>query len=119
MKSTAAHPNRPRIHTLGAEILGPVRAPQGTARRRILLARSAVAYGGLVMTLVQIVVWLMIGVLSGHLDTPWWLWTTVPAGVVVVGLTAVERWRAWWISAATTHSTADNTDNAHIQEISS
>lgn len=89
-----------RLQALGEQLLGPVRAPRGTLERRILLARSAFTYGGLITTLVQLVVWLTIGVLTGHLDSPWWLWTTVPAAAAVVGLTFADRWRRWWSTAS-------------------
>ena len=82
-----------RIQSTGRQIFGPVDASPGTARRRILLARSAVAYGGLVVTLVQIVVWLMIAVLTTSIDSPWWLFTAVPAALAVGVLTLLDRWR--------------------------
>ena len=94
-----------RIQAVG-DVFRPVGAPRGTVQRRILLTRSAFAYAGLITTLVQIVVWLTIGVVSGHLDTPWWLWTAVPAAVVVVGLTVVDRWRSWWSIAESTAPTS-------------
>lgn len=37
-----------------------------------------------VLTAVQLVVWLMISVISKSVDTPWWLWSTIP-GVIVTG----------------------------------
>jgi hypothetical protein len=81
----------PRLRALTEEILGPVRAPRGTARRRLLLARSACAHVGLIATVIQLVVWLMIGVLTAHLDSPWWLWTAVPAAAAVGVLTLLDR----------------------------
>jgi hypothetical protein len=105
MTTTPADTFSSRLQKAGEEILGPVQAPRGTARRRVLLARSAVAYGGLIAALVQIVVWLTIAVFTGHLDSPWWLWTTVPAAAAVVGLTALDRWRTWWATASTTDPT--------------
>lgn len=101
MNTTPEQSLIPRLQAFGEQIFGPVRAPRGTGRRRLLTARSVVAYVGLIATLVQVVVWLTIGVLSGHLDAPWWLWTTVPAAVAVVVLTGVDRWSARWASAAT------------------
>ncbi|MGY2873489.1 hypothetical protein ACVW00_000679 [Marmoricola sp. URHA0025 HA25] len=89
-----------RIHAVGEQVFGPVLAPRGSLERRILLARSAFAYGGLITTLVQVVVWLTIAVLTGHLDSPWWLWTTVPAAAAVAGLTIADRWHTWWATAS-------------------
>lgn len=36
----------------------------------------------LVSTVVQIVVWLMIGIIGGW-DAPWWLWSAIPSAFVV------------------------------------
>ena len=97
---TAQHPvprrPGPGRRSLLEEVFGPVEAPAGTLARRLLQARSAIAYLGLVATLVQVVVWLMIALISTHLDSPWWLWTTIPAAVVVGGLSVVRRWHGWW-----------------------
>ena len=41
----------------------------------------------------------MIGLMTNHLDSPWWLWTTVPAVAAVAALTAVQRWHRWWTPA--------------------
>lgn len=84
------------ITQLGQDILGPVRAPRGTLQRRLLVARSAIAYFGTVATLVQIVVWLMIAAFSGALDSPWWLWTAVPALAAVGALSIAARWHSWF-----------------------
>jgi len=37
------------------------------------------------LLLVEIGVWLMIWLISGDLDAPWWLWTAAAGGVVVGG----------------------------------
>jgi hypothetical protein len=103
MKTTTPHTVGSRLHAIGEDVLGPVRAPHGSAERRILLARSVLAYGGLILTLIQIVVWLMIGILSSGLDSPWWLWTAVPAALGVAGLSLVDRWRRWWNSTSDDH----------------
>lgn len=99
-----------RIQSLIDEVFGPVRTAPGTARYRLLLARSVLAYFGLVATLVQVVVWLMIGVISADLDTPWWLWTTVPAAFGVAVLTLADRWHGWFATAADT----SNDDTAKV-----
>ena len=39
---------------------------------------------------VEIVVWLLIGIIGGF-DGPWWLWTAAAGGVVVASLHLVGR----------------------------
>jgi hypothetical protein len=102
MKTATNHSPGSRLHALADEVFGPVRAPRGTLERKLLLVRSAFAYGGLLATLVQVVVWLMIGVITAHLDAPWWLWTAVPATAAVGLLTLARRWRHRWGLAETT-----------------
>jgi hypothetical protein len=102
MNPTPIHTPTTRIQAAVDEIFGPVHAPHGTPERRILLARSALAYACLIATLVQVVVWLTIAVLTGHLDSPWWLWTTIPTAAAVVGLSVADRWRTWWSTASVT-----------------
>jgi hypothetical protein len=92
-------PSAARSRPLLEEIFGPVEAAADPLERRLLVARSVIAYLGLVLTLVQIVVWLMIGLVSTHLDSPWWLWTTAPAVAAVVALTVMQRWHSWWTRA--------------------
>lgn len=79
-----------------ASLFGPVSAPHGSPERRLLLARSVLVYLGTFLALVQVVVWLVIGLLTDGLDTPWWLWTTVPTIVGVVGLSLGVHWHTWW-----------------------
>lgn len=62
----------------------------GTGRLRAV--RRVVGVATVVGTLVQIVVWLMIAVFSGSVDTPWWLFTTVGGVVVAVCLWMVEAY---------------------------
>jgi hypothetical protein len=47
-------------------------------------ARWAAGALTVVLTAVQLVVWLMISIISKSVDTPWWLWSTIP-GVLVTG----------------------------------
>jgi hypothetical protein len=96
MNAATEHSPGSRLHDLADELFGPVRAPRGTFERKLLLVRSAFAYGGLIATLVQVVVWLTIGVITAHLDSPWWLWTAVPAAAVGGLLTLAQRWQRWW-----------------------
>ena len=107
MNPTPRTAHESRIHSLVEEVFGPVRAEPGTARHRLLTARSVLAYVGLVSTLVQIVVWLMIAVITADPDSPWWLWTTVPAAVGVAALTLADRWRGWFATALHTDDTVE------------
>ncbi len=79
-----------RIGTFVDDVLNP-QTPAGGPPRRLLRVRQIAAVAGTLATLVQIVIWLMIAVISGHLDSPWWLTTAVPAAVLVGILTAADR----------------------------
>ena len=62
-----------------------VAAGQPTRRNDWLATtRWAASVITVLATVVQLVVWLMICVISQSAEAPWWLWTTVP-GVVVIG----------------------------------
>jgi hypothetical protein len=77
-----------------AEITRPVPHDGDPVRRRLLLARQIVFVAGAALTLIQVVVWLLVAVLGGGLDVPWWLWTAVPAAAAVAALTGLARFRA-------------------------
>jgi hypothetical protein len=47
--------------------------------RTALRIAAAVAVGA---TAIQFVVWLLIVLISGHLASPWWMWTLLVAGVL-------------------------------------
>jgi hypothetical protein len=104
MNPTPETAHESAVQSLFDELFGPVRAAPGTARYRHLLMRSVIAYVGLVATLVQVVVWLMIGVISADLDTPWWLWTTVPAAFGVAVITLADRWHGWFATPTDTNT---------------
>ena len=70
---------------------------------RLLRARSVLASVGLLGTLVQIVIWLIAGVISADLDAPWWLWTTVPAAISV-GRPDLRRPLVGWFAGTDTHT---------------
>jgi bacteriorhodopsin len=57
-----------------------------TARRKLqqraILRIATVVL--LAVTGVQVVIWLLIAIIGGHLTEPWWLWTT-GAGAALVG----------------------------------
>lgn len=59
-------------------------------RDRLRTARRAVGAGTVGATLVQVVVWLVIGVATRGVDTPWWLSTLVPGTVGVLALRLAE-----------------------------
>lgn len=73
------------------DVLGPVPDDLDPQRRRLLLARRAIATIGTVILLVEVIVWLAIAVADGGLDAPWWLWTAVPAAAAVAALTVAVR----------------------------
>lgn len=76
---------------MAADVFWPTRPDAGPNRRRLLHARRLVAAVATTVTLIQVIVWLMIALLGGGLDAPWWLWTAVPSLVVVAALTCAER----------------------------
>ena len=79
-----------RIGAFVDDVVNPQR-PRGGSPRRLLRVRQVAAVGGALATLVQIVIWLMIAVISGDLDSPWWLTTAVPVAILVGILTAADR----------------------------
>ncbi len=86
------HPSQlvPRLGAFVNDVIDPPPVEPGP-RRRLLFVRQVIAIGGTVATLIQIIVWLLLAVFSGHLDTPWWLWTAAPAALAVGVLTVAER----------------------------
>ena len=86
--------DRHPLRTLATDIVRPAVYGADPARRRLLLARQAVAFVGTSATLVQIIVWLLIALLGGGLAEPWWLWTAVPVAVALAALTGADRRRA-------------------------
>ena len=79
-----------RIGAFVDDVLNP-QGPPGAPPARLLRIRQVAAVAGALATLVQIVIWLMIAVLSGDLDAPWWLTTAVPVAALVGILTAADR----------------------------
>jgi hypothetical protein len=45
----------------------------------------------LAVLLVELAVWLMICVISGNLESPWWLWSVLVGGVIVGGFHLATR----------------------------
>jgi hypothetical protein len=45
------------------------------------------------LLLVELGVWLMIWIISGDLESPWWLWTVFVGGVIVGGFHLATRKR--------------------------
>ncbi|MGA8112114.1 MAG: DUF2306 domain-containing protein [Actinocatenispora sp.] len=60
--------------------------PRAVAPAGLVTALRAASWLTLAMTVVQFVVWLMICAISLEFDAPWWLYSSVPAAVVVAGL---------------------------------
>ena len=103
---SVTRPSGPRTRSLVEELFGPVEAPRGSGVRRLLLTRSVLTYAGTIATLVQVVVWLLIGLMTAHLDTPWWLWTTAPWAAAVAVLTLAVRWHGWWTAESSRQEAA-------------
>ncbi|ADD39896.1 hypothetical protein [Stackebrandtia nassauensis] len=80
-----------RLTSFGREIFAPVTAPPKSPQRSLLVARQATALLGIFGTVVQVIVWLMIGVIGGDLDAPWWLWTVAASTLLVAGFTMAHR----------------------------
>ena len=55
-----------------------------------VVARAATA-SWLAVSAVNLAVWLLIAVIGGHVDQPWFLWAFAAGGVVVAVLRFVER----------------------------
>lgn len=80
-----------RLTAAGGEVFAPVTAPRKSIHRNLLVARQATALLGVFGTVIQVVVWLMIGIIGGDLDVPWWLWTVAATALFVAGLTVAHR----------------------------
>lgn len=80
-----------RLTAAGGQLFAPVTAPHGTRHRSLLVSRQLVALLGVFGTAIQAVIWLMIAVIAGRLDSPWWLWTAFGAAILVGGLTLAHR----------------------------
>lgn len=80
-----------RLTGFGRELFAPVTAPRNSAHRTLLVARQTTALLGVFATVVQVIVWLMIGVIGGDLDSPWWLWTVAASVLLVAGFTMAHR----------------------------
>src|ERR1044072_178488 len=83
-------PKPPRVVDFIVDVFAPSRTAPNVIQKRLLRIRQAIATVGLLATLVQVVIWLMIAVLSRHLDFPWWTFTAVPAVIAIGTLTAIE-----------------------------
>jgi hypothetical protein len=73
---------RGRLRGALRDIPGAAPPPELTAALRI----AATAW--LALCAIQLTVWAVIAVFTGHLDAPWWLWSDVVGGLIVGGL--------WW-----------------------
>ncbi|HZE38458.1 MAG TPA: hypothetical protein VE172_06555 [Stackebrandtia sp.] len=81
----------PRLSAGIREVFTPTLGEGAPLRNTILKLRQAVALLGVFATVVQIVVWLMIGVIGGDLDVPWWLWSALFTALAVGGFTVAHR----------------------------
>jgi hypothetical protein len=83
-----------RVRAAQAEIWSPSGAPAGTVADRLHVARQLTLGIAGLATLVQVIIWLIIGINTGHLDAPWWLWslaTGIVGGVVLTGVAYLHR----------------------------
>jgi hypothetical protein len=85
MNTTLAKNTNPMNRALG-HLLWPrqMRAGAEAPSDGLHTARWAAGALTVVLTAVQLVVWLMISIISKSVDSPWWLWSTIP-GVLVTG----------------------------------
>jgi hypothetical protein len=65
--------------------------PQNGTSGRLGAIRRAVGVVTVVGTLIQIVVWLLIAVFSGALDSPWWLFTAAGGAVAAMSLWVIDE----------------------------
>ncbi|HEY3688626.1 MAG TPA: hypothetical protein VGL93_36645 [Streptosporangiaceae bacterium] len=79
------------LAAVAAAVAAPSTAPAGSVKRRIHLARQAVLIAATLVTLVQMIIWMIIAIATSHLDGPWWLWSGVVGVVAALGLTAADR----------------------------
>lgn len=75
-----------RLNAFAKRVFWPV---GGTGTLRAV--RRAVNLLNVIGSLVQVVVWLLISVFTRHLDSPWWLFTTVGLGVIAICLWIVDE----------------------------
>jgi uncharacterized membrane protein YhdT len=90
------HPDAPAAGRATAwlkTMIAPSTARPGSLKRRIHQARQLALTATVLLTLVQMIIWLMIAIGSGQLDGPWWLWTAAGGAFVVLALSSVDRLR--------------------------
>lgn len=75
-----------------------------TEQRSTSRIRFAVTALAAFATAVQIIVWLLIGIFSTHLDGPWWLWTAGSAFLINAALLLADHVRDQWSRAGSSHS---------------
>lgn len=69
---------------------GPVTAPAPTATPTDRPLLRLLTGGWLAINVVNFVVWALICMIGFQWESPWWLWSLVPAGLALAG--------AWWAS---------------------
>ncbi len=79
-----------RIGTWFGQAVWPDPKPGDDGSDRLLTLRRAVGALTVVGTLVQVVIWMLVAVFSGSLDTPWWLFTLAGGATAVLALLLVD-----------------------------
>jgi hypothetical protein len=65
----------------------------GSVPPGFFIARSVAIALWLTLSVVNLVVWLMICLISGGWDDPWWLWSALIGALAVAGVCRVTRVR--------------------------
>jgi hypothetical protein len=60
---------------------------------KLTLASRVLTAVWLAVVLVELAVWLVICVISGDLQSPWWLWSVLVGGIIVGGFHLAIRGR--------------------------
>jgi hypothetical protein len=71
-------------------------------------ARFAITALTAFATVVQIIVWLLIGIFCARLDSPWWFWTPASGLAINACLYYLSRVKNHWTTTTATPATAAN-----------
>ncbi|WP_163505225.1 hypothetical protein [Fodinicola acaciae] len=89
-------------------LLGLAQAQPGSTTR----IRFAVTMIAAFATVVQVIVWLIIGITNVHLDSPWWLLTAAGALAANAALYATDHVRTCWSQTSqSAHQTAQSKES--------
>jgi hypothetical protein len=71
-------------------LLGSVDEPASAPTALATVARSATAVW-LVLSAINLVIWVLVGAIGGTFGSPWWLWAFAGGGAIVGGLDLAAR----------------------------